>query len=189
MSAAGPGAAKAGTMASSQGSATLTPAALRKVRLERRFRMTIMKSLSVHLKKFAADDSQDQAGELVIVRGHTGDNASDFGPILALDAAPERVDEHFLGETFRKGFLLLFQDCFQLRRALEGPAVRKHTRRINRELPIHGPPCAHGIVVLEPEAQRIHASVARGADGIFSVLLHLLPERSHCSNRVLVQTG
>src|SRR5438876_6225276 len=178
MSAAGLGAAKAGTIASSQGNATLTPAARRKVRLERRFCMTIMKSPSVHLKKFAADDSQDQAGELVIVRGHTGDNASHFGPVLALDAPPERVDEHFLGETFRKGFLLLFQDCFQLCRALEGPAVRKHTGGINRELPIHGPPRPHGIVVFEPEAQRIHPSVARGAYCIFPVFLHLLPERS-----------
>src|SRR5437867_8075092 len=111
-------------MASSQGNATVTPAARRKVRLERRFCMTIMKSPSVHLKKFAADDSQDQAGELVIVRGHTGGNASPFGPVLALDAPPERVDEHFLGETFRKGLLLLFQDCFQLRRALEGSIGR-----------------------------------------------------------------
>ena len=115
--------------------------------------MTIMKSPSVHLKQFAVDDSQDQAGEPVIVAGHTGDNTPHFGPVFARDAPPQRVDEHFLRETFRKGFLLLFQDCLQLRCALSRSAWLLRDRASRPEQRALSP-------IQEQDARWLHTQIA-----------------------------
>ena len=96
----------------------------------------------------------------------------------SLETAAQGVGEHLLGEAAGKRGRARKQCGSQLGRALECPPAGKTAGRIDGLLPIVRPPAADGIEVLEAEAERVHAPVARGAGRIAPVPLHLLPERA-----------
>src|SRR5664279_3592668 len=92
-------------------------------------------------------------------------NLVDGALVVVLQAATQGVGERFLAETADE--LVPFagrKDMAQLGGASERFAARQLATRVYRVGTVLFPPAANSVEVLQPEADRIHAGVARGAE-------------------------
>src|SRR5258708_22194058 len=99
----------AGTIASRNGSAIVTPIPLRTVRRDRAFFVRYMSKLLLsgggrhgigraHLERGAVDDAEDERGEPVAVGGGLAHDGAHRRLIEVLDAAADRVRHQVAGE-------------------------------------------------------------------------------------------
>src|SRR5687767_9568699 len=105
----------AGTIASSSGSASVTPIPCRNVRRGNERLLisitTLLTSRSTsrpsgcrlgsggcsHLERHAADDAEHDGGEAIVAPAGVAHNRADGRHIVVLEAAPERIRQHLLG--------------------------------------------------------------------------------------------
>ncbi len=123
----------------------------------------------------------------VVLLTEPADDALHRAAVVALEAAAERIRQHLLGQRARELRHHPAEHFAHLRRRLERLPRRQRTARVDREAAVHLPPLADRVVVLEPEAERIHAGVTGGANRIRPVLLHLLADRHRLAERFLVE--
>src|SRR5262249_15076430 len=74
-------------------------------------------------------------------------------------------------------------------RAFEGFAVGQRAGGVDVEIAILGAKRADGVVVLEREAERVHAGMAVSTGDVGPVLLHALAERAGQRALIVVQLG
>src|SRR5688500_15652905 len=104
----------AGTIASSSGSPNVAPTPRRNVRLGKAIFVMNIRSIPPgslkasgyrccrcahpHSKRRALDDAGQQRGEAIVVLRRVADDGAHRGRVVILEAAPESVGEHLLGE-------------------------------------------------------------------------------------------
>ena len=139
------------------------------------------------LERQAVDDFEHEARELVVVAREPAGDELHGSRVVALEAAAERVGQQLRRDGPREGVAVGRQDVAQLIRARELASVRQLPRRVDRELAFRLAPRANGVEVLEAEAERIHAAMARRADGVLAVFLELLAHRRRRSDLRFVE--
>src|SRR4030095_5000526 len=116
---------------------------------------------------------------VVVASGLAGDRTN-RRQIVVLDAAAERIGEQLLGGGAEKIFaVLLAQQLVQTGRTVELGAVGQLAAGVDWRAGILATPPADRVVVLQREADLIHAAVAGGAGRIAPVHFHLLAHRQH----------
>jgi hypothetical protein len=116
--------------------------------------------------------------ETIAVGGYGAVDALDGPTVVRLQAPPQRVGQHALGQSTRELRQLRDEECAHLAGRRESLAIREGSARVHGERPILIAPSADGIVVLEPEAERVHVAMAGCAGGIAAMPLQLLAHRS-----------
>src|SRR5207249_3368622 len=189
----------AGTIASSNGSATVTPAPLRNIRrgmcffetnilaaplftlpVARRLRLTRNRGLrapGIHLKRLALDDAEDERREAVVVACGIPRDGADQRHVLILDAAAQAIRQQFFGHDFHELTGVPKQPFPQTRRAVDFRAVVHLGRRVDGRSLLVRSPQANAVEVLEREADRVHQTVALDAVRADPMVQHLLPHR------------
>src|SRR6185295_3163893 len=186
--------ANAGVIASNIGKPMTVPIPLRKVRLGRRLCVIIivlelraecttsppfsmflnivtcdLSDTSAHLKGQTPDDLQHEAGETIILRLHAAGDLFYRRLVITLEAASQGVGQQFLGQAFGKSLTSGFYYGLQLLWSVERSSVGQYAGSVDRKLPILRAPSADRVKVLQPEAQRVHTDVTRGASRILAV--------------------
>src|SRR5579871_4307117 len=88
---------------------------------------------SPHLERFAIDNCQDQSGKTIVRGVHLVGNAVDRRSIGTLQAPPQRVRQHLIGQIMNEQLFLREQNPLQALRAGERAAIRKRPRAIDFE--------------------------------------------------------
>src|SRR5712691_1293554 len=189
----------AGTIASSNGSAKVTPAPLRNIRrgicffetnmlaaplftilVARRLRLTRngrVHALRVHLKRLALDDAEDERGEAVVVLCGIPRDGADQRHVLILDAAAQAIRQQFFGHDLHELTGVSKQPFPQTRRAVDFRAVVHLGGRVDGRSLLVRSPQANAVEILEREADRVHQTVALDAVRADPMVQHLLPHR------------
>ena len=132
-------------------------------------------------KRFAFDDGKNQGREPVVVAGEPGDDLVDGAAVGSVEAAAQGVGEHLLGEAAGERIAARPGARSSARRDHESSPAGQMSRGIDRLVSVRGPPAADGVEVLEAEAERVHAAVARGTGRVGPVPFHPLAERARAT--------
>src|SRR5439155_12808305 len=178
----------AGSMASRNGSATVTTMPFRTVRRERCFfvmRISWLLPLRSgergfrlrHLERRTVHDAQNKGRKSVAVLGrflHDRPN----GRLVVIFATPaERIRPQVFGEVANHRLRVVDQRLPQARGSVEVRSIVQLRGRIDGDAVVLDPPRADDVEVFEREAERIDHAVTGRARGVLPVLLHALARR------------
>ena len=97
-------------------------------------------------------------------------DALDRPPVVRLEAPPQRVGQHLLGQTYARTAAIASSRSARISAGRGEPlAVGQRPARIHRELAVRVAPPADGVVVLQAEAERVHVAVAGRAGRVGAV--------------------
>src|SRR5438128_2139092 len=131
----------------------------------------------LHLKRRALDDSSNQGREPEVMVLRVLNDLADRGHIVILEAASERVSQHFLRHDADENLPLADERLAQANDAVEGGAVEQRSRWIDPSAFVVRSPMANDVEVFQSEPDRVHRFVAARADGVLAMLLHAFPQR------------
>ena len=139
-----------------------------------------------HLKWRAVNDGRNQRRQPIIVARRLAHDGAHRRLVVIFQAAAQRIHQ----QLFRDGLKILVAVAVEQRLLQPGGAgklgaVGQLGRCIDDRADIFDAPLAHPIVILQREAQRIHAAMAGSAHRIGPVLLHLLAHRERLTIMIL----
>src|SRR6266850_1370776 len=178
----------AGTIASSSGSANVTPAPLRKVRRGKCFFETNMLSapllrvpgargldlvarngglltLRIHLERLASDNAEHQRGETVLIARRVPGERADQRHVPILDAAAQRIRQQLFRDDLHELIGVAEKPRAEACRIVDLRAVEQLRRRVHGSALFVRAPQPDPVEVLEGETDRIHQAVALDAVG------------------------
>src|SRR5579863_1284251 len=180
-------AVEAGIIASSSGSASVTPLPFKTVRREMCFLviniaavfsyllqlmlssrplLVVGARLHVHLERSALHDTQDDCGEGVVTRGRISHDGPYQGHVLILDAPAQRIGHHFLCNNPCKLIGTAHQRIAEAGHPVHLGSVYQDAAGIDGTVAVLRAPCAHCVEVFERQADGFKNLVARRAHRI-----------------------